>query len=147
MVDITITINKPSFINQRTLNDALNEMNFAEIGTMVNNMAHNIKNIANIHLTININYKAKSANAKKSSSTSPSTNTLINSSNNCAEKIDKVTQIELASPIKKISQPKQNNSSRYSITQMRLTQVIYYQNKLSIPYPLNRMKIKEVRVL
>lgn len=101
MVDLTITINKPSFINQRTLNDALNEMNFAEIGTMVNNMVYNIKNVANIHLTININYKAKSANAKKSSSTSPSTNTLINSSNNCAEKIDKVTQIELASPIKK----------------------------------------------
>lgn len=135
MVDITITINKPSFINQRTLNDALNEMNFAEIGTMVNNMAHNIKNIANIHLTININYKAKSANAKKSSSTSPSTNTLINSSNNCAEKIDKVTQIELASPIKKniATQTEQRIEIQHNPDEVDASDLLSKQTKHTLP--------------
>ncbi|MEX6156459.1 hypothetical protein [Providencia manganoxydans] len=135
MVDITITINKPSFINQRTLNDALNEMNFAEIGTMVNNMAHNIKNVANIHLTININYKAKSANAKKSSSTSPSTNTLINSSNNCAEKIDKVTQIELASPIKKniATQTEQRIEIQHNPDEVDASDLLSKQTKHTLP--------------
>lgn len=135
MVDLTITINKPSFINQRTLNDALNEMNFAEIGTMVNNMVHNIKNVANIHLTININYKAKSANAKKSSSTSPSTNTLINSSNNCAEKIDKVTQIELASPIKKniATQTEQQFEIQHNPNEVDASDLLSKQTKHTLP--------------
>lgn len=99
MVDLTITINKPPFFNQKKLNDTLNEMNFVEIGKMVNSIANNMTNVTNINLTININCKTKSANTEESSSTSSSTNKLINSGNNCSRRIDKVTQVELTSPI------------------------------------------------
>lgn len=135
MVELTITINKPSFINQRTLNDTLNEMNFVEIGKMVNNIVYNIKNVANINLTININYKTKSANAKKLSSTSSTTNTLINNDNNCSGKIDKVTQIELASPMTKniATQTEQRIEIQHNPDEVDANDLLSKQTKHTLP--------------